>query len=322
MNKRTILFIFPKFNKIGGVELTLLRYMEETLNEVYLFEAYTFKLYRFKHGLRQLVKVPLFNFYRLNADMVCIFFWQLPFFHILLSRLSSNLIFFVNSTIHYTRFKNLGFRLGLKHSTQIIADGDASYQALKREHPEIIEKVKIYDFAPSRKSIELVSRMRVIKDKEIIFVGRWSEEKGVSSLPSLPVSLLRKLTIVTDKPQNIPLCISQHASIIKGNDYLKVLVEIKRHKYMISLSPKEGNSLVLREAICLKTAPLFMSFNEYSNDIYKHFGLHYPENVKAFIDHLHKIIELDSYQEITHLLEEKKSDNLSFVVDFDNLSLQ
>ena len=128
-------------------------------------------------------------------------------------------------------------------------------------------KIKIIPFITEVDNYKKVSSSR---DIPYIFISRWSEEKGFNNLDTLIKKLQTKLVVCT---YPIPENYNKSKKIIFKNGMIRdnILNYLLRSKVHISLSPKEGFSLVAYEAIKCGCVPISLAKTELSNYVEEYF---------------------------------------------------
>ena len=260
------LVIVPYYKRIGGVELVMERYYENTSRDIYLLELYKFKLLRFSKKQISFINMPLKYLFKIKYSAILTFYWQFGLISPFLFPIHKKLYFFVNSTIGYSWLKKLGFNLNLKFAHAIICDGGESLDFILNSYPKMSSKTYRFNFSPDIEKLKKAYPALGLKKQKYVFVARWSREKGIYNLSELSSDVLQNLLIITDNVEEAQNSYPK-LNIIDGKNYDDVLSHIANSYYLISLSPKEGASLVMKEAILLDTVPLFLSQNFTSDRI-------------------------------------------------------
>lgn len=313
------LVIVPYYKRLGGVEMVMERYYENTSRDIYLLELYKFKLLHYCKKQKSFRNTKLKYLFKLRYSAILSFYWQFGLISPFLSPIHKKLYFFVNSTIGYTWLKKVGFNLNLKFANSIICDGAESLDLISNSYPKMLSKTYRFNFSPDIERLKKVYSTHQSKKQKYVFVSRWSCEKGVYNISELDSSVLKNLLIITDNAEEARN-VYPNLNIIDGQNYDEVLSHIANSYYLISLSPKEGASLVMKEAILLNTIPLMLSENHTSNKIMNSLNsqrLSSIEKLNVFCESA--VFSSKKNKEVLKLFKDELLLENDFVKNFDDL---
>lgn len=297
---KSILFVLPYKPKIGGVEACLFEAGEKLNHNIKIFIISKLSFYDLKTQKKLDFIHSLLEIY----NFVGYFYWQagavIPFLIFLRTK---KRFLFINSSIRYRNFKNLCFKLSLIITDVVLFDSINSFESHKY--------IKKFPFFKKHKIIPFITDFKVPKNKTkyrdipYILILRWSEEKGIKCLKEFSEKINKKLVVFTypkpnftDLPKNI---------LIKDGRNRKDLIDkLLCSKVHISLSPKEGFSLVAYEAIKCGCVPISIANTEISQYIENYFAKKI-KNIDDLVDLAKEIsgLSLKEHTALIHYLSSR-----------------
>jgi len=265
LNSNRIFVVIPRFFIVGGAENALRDYIKNSIYEFFLLELYTLKFYKYDRVNDVYKRLSLVSIFQYQFSHTFYFFWQMGLFSTFLKTFSNHkLIFFVSSTSLYKGIKYYLFKLSLKNSDVVITDGEDSFSYINSLN---IKKKTVLCGIGINKT-ELSSFKSQVKENElkIVFVSRWSKEKGIQYIKNFSDSLLRSLVIVTDTPNQAKL-MYPFVEVVDGNLRNNVLNHISSAHFLINLSDVEGAAIAAQEALYFDCIPIFRCDHEIGNAI-------------------------------------------------------